>query len=60
MISSGNPLLVGESDGVFEMSAGQAGRVGDHRQHVGAQNAVSGPRQIRGIDAAGVGDEHAA
>ena len=27
-------VLVGKSDGVGEMSAGQAGGIGDHRQHL--------------------------
>ena len=42
------------------MSAGQAGRVGDHRQHAGAECAVGGPGEIGGIDAAGIGDQQSA
>ena len=55
-----NALFVGEGDGVGQMGAGQAGRIGDDRQHVGSESAVSDPGEIRGIDAAGIGDQHAA
>ena len=55
-----NSLLVGEGDGVGQVRAGQAGGIGDHRQHVVAESAMSGPGEIGGIDTAGIGDQHAA
>ena len=60
MISSGIPCSLAKAIASLKLGAGQAGRVGDHRQHVSTQNAVSGPREISGIDAAGIGDQHAA
>ena len=55
-----NALLVGKGNGIVQLSASQAGRVGDHRQHVCAKSAVGGPGEIRGIHAAGIGDEQSA
>ena len=55
----GYPVLVGEGDGVGEMSASKAGRVGDYSEHIGAEFAVRGPSEIGGVYAARVGDENA-
>src|SRR5579862_575905 len=53
-------LLVGESNRVREMSAGEAGGVSDDREHVVPEYFVSDPSQVGGVDAAGVGHENAA
>ena len=41
------------------MSAGEAGGVGDHGQHVRSQVLVGGPGEIGGIDSAGIGHQRA-
>ncbi len=55
----GNPMFVGEGDGVGEMGAGQAGGVGDYCEHIGAEFAVRGPGEVSGVYSSGVGDEDA-
>jgi len=55
----GNVLLMGEGDRVGELSAREAGRVGDHGEHVRAERLMSGPGEVGGIDSAGIGDEEA-
>ena len=54
-----NASLPGEGDRVGELSAREAGRVGDHGQHARAERLMSGPGEVGGIDSAGVGDEKA-
>src|SRR5579872_2874840 len=52
-----NVMFAGERDCVGEASASQAGRVGDHGKHVRASHLVGRPREERGIDAAGIGNQ---
>src|SRR5579864_1937824 len=51
-----NRLLVGKGDGIVQVRASEAGRVGNHREHVCAQSAVRGPGEIGGVDATGISD----
>src|SRR5579864_8929188 len=46
-----NRLLVGKGDGIVQVRASEAGRIGDYRQHVCAQCAMSDPSEIGGVDA---------
>src|SRR4051794_8012482 len=39
-------LLLGERQRVSELSAREAGRIGDHGQHISAERTVSRPREI--------------
>ena len=55
-----NRLLPRKGDGIGKLRARQAGRVGDDRQHVIPQDLMRGPRQVRRIHAAGIGDQSAA
>jgi len=41
------------------LGAGEAGRVGDDRQHFISNSLAGSPSQVSGIDAAGIGDEDA-
>src|ERR1051326_3683111 len=41
-----NSLLVGERECVGKVGSSQAGRVGDHGEHVLAEDAMSHPRQV--------------
>ena len=50
-------LFAGEGDGIRQLGAGQAGRVGDDGQHVAAQRLMRSPGQKGGVHAAGVGDQ---
>ena len=50
----------GEGAGLFEVATGERGRVGDNGDHARAEQAVSGGREVSGVDAAGVGDHKAA
>src|SRR5437867_9163249 len=52
--------FAGESDGVRQMAARKAGRIGDHRQHIVTQNLIGSPSQECGIDSAGVSHQRAA
>src|ERR1700722_6512497 len=54
-----NLFFVRESYSVCQLRARKAGRIGDDRQHIFAQNLMCGPGQVGGIDAAGVSDEDA-
>jgi len=55
-----NRALPGEREGVSQLSAGQAWRIGDHRKHVVAQSLMRSPGEKRRIDAAGIGNQHPA
>src|SRR5438876_182971 len=57
---AGNVLFLREKQGVFKLSSRQRGRIGDERQHVLAQRLMRGMRQISGVHASGVRDEHPA
>src|SRR5207237_9201495 len=48
-----NSLFAGESDGVCQMAAREAGRVGDRRQHICTQNLIGSQSQECGIRSAG-------
>jgi hypothetical protein len=52
-------LLVREVHRVFHLGAGQGGRVGEDGEHPGAERLVGGEGEKGGIDAAGIGDQHA-
>ena len=54
-----NRLLPGKGNCVGKLGARQAGRVGNDRQHTISQRLMGRPRQVRGIHAAGISDEHA-
>ena len=65
---TGDPLfakgldLVQETEGarIGKLGACQAGRIGNDRQHIGAQCLMCGPGEVSGIHPAGIGDENAA
>src|SRR5215469_7954428 len=53
-------LLPGEGQSVVELSARQAGRIRDHRQHLFTQHLMGKPRQKRRIDASRVSHQRPA
>ncbi len=50
-------VIRGEPEGGDEFGAGERGGVGDDGEHARAERLVRGPGEIRGVGAAGVGDE---
>src|SRR4029077_7292633 len=46
-------LFAGESNGVRQLASCQAGRIGDNRQHIVAQNLMGSPGKECGIDSTG-------
>ncbi len=52
-------LFAGEGDGVRQLGASQAGRIGDDGQHVVAQDLMRGPGEKSRVHAAGIGDQGA-
>lgn len=53
-------LLFGESNRIHQLSASQARRIGDDRQHLVTEFAVGRPGKICRIHAAGISDQHSA
>src|SRR6202035_1120934 len=52
-------LLAGKTYRVGQLSARQAGRIGNNRQHFLPQGLIGRPGEISGIYAAGISDEQA-
>ena len=55
-----NRLFPRKINRIGKLGACQAGRIGNDRQHIGAQCLMCGPGEVSGIHPAGIGDENAA